>query len=340
MKTFSELPARPALRRYSLNGATMGTRYSAIFYAPEDIDATAIGASLFAAVDQVDRKMSNWISASELCRLNAAPDNAWLTVSPELAQVLETGVQVGLQSKGAFDIGVGALVQAWGFGPSERPPSTLPPPDRAPFGPTTALLDVDRARLQVRKRGPIALDLSGIAKGYGVDQLARCLDRWKVASYLVGIDGEMRGRGVKPDGEAWAVAIEKPTFGKREVAGVMELQDAAIATSGDYRHWVEIDGKRYAHTIDPRSGQPLSNCLAAVTVLMPSCMLADAWATALLVLGEKDGVTVASEKGIDALFVLREGARLREVLVPGKLLAETPPSVDAADGTGSEPHQP
>jgi thiamine biosynthesis lipoprotein len=324
VKTFSEAPVRPALRRYSLNGPTMGTRYSALFYAPEDIDTTAIGASLFAAVDQVDRQMSNWTAASDLCRLNAAPENTWITVPPELAHVLETGLKVGLQSNGAFDMGVGALVQAWGFGPSAQPISPhRPASNEQPFKQTAARLDVDRTQQLVRKRGPITLDLSGIAKGYGVDQLASCLDSWKISSYLVGIDGEMRARGIKPGGESWAVAIEKPTFGKREVSGVMELQDAAIATSGDYRHWIEIDGKRYAHTMDPRAGQPLSNCVAAVTVLMPTCMLADAWATALLVLGENHGVTVARQNGIDALFVLREGSRLREVLIPGQLLGDS-----------------
>ena len=328
MKTFSEQPARAALQRYCLNGETMGTRYTAIFYAPEGMDDTAIGASLLAAVDEVDRQMSNWLPASDLCRLNAAPENSWMTVPPELAHVLETGLEVGLQSNGAFDMGVGALVEAWGFGPSKRSLSARPAaPNEQPVRQGAAMLEVDRARQRVQKQGPVTLNLSGIAKGYGVDQLAHCLDRWKISSYLVGIDGEMRARGVKPGGEAWAVAIEQPTFGKREVAGVMALQDAAIATSGDYRHWVEIDGKRYAHTMDPRSGQPLSNCLAAVTVLMPTCMLADAWATALLVLGEKDGVALARKKGIDALFVMREGSRLREVLVPGRLLSDASASI-------------
>ncbi|MGV3742440.1 MAG: FAD:protein FMN transferase, partial [Burkholderiaceae bacterium] len=140
-------------------------------------------------------------------------------------------------------------------------------------------------------------------------------------------------RAAKPGGEAWAAATEDPNYTRWEVGGVMELQDAAIATSGDYRHWVEINGKRYAHTMDPRTGQPLSNSLAAVTVLMPTCMLADAWATALLVLGEKDGVALAREKGIDALFVMREGARLQEVLVPGKLLD------DASTSSAAEPEQ-
>lgn len=318
MKTSSERARAPALRRYSLNGATMGTRYTAVFYAPEGADTAAIGASLFAAVDQVDRQMSTWNPASDLCRLNAAAEGTWIAVPDALAHVLETGVRIGLQSKGAFDIGLGELVRAWGFGPPQ--PASLAPRARlhAPgHRPASETLDIDRPRRQVRKRGPIAIDLSGIAKGYGVDQLARCLDAWGFASYLVGIDGEMRARGSKPGGEAWAVAIEKPAYGVREVAGVMELEDAAIATSGDYRRWVDVAGKRYAHTMSPALQQPLSNRLAAVTVLASTCMLADAWATALLVLGERDGPALARERGMDALFVLRDGARLQEVLIIG-----------------------
>lgn len=318
MKTYSEPAPSPALLRYGLNGATMGTRYTAVFYAPGGSDVAAIGASLFSAVDKVDRQMSTWNPASDLCRLNAAPENAWVAVPLELAYVLETGVRIGLQSKGAFDIGVGELVESWGFGPSQRTPTSQTAALHASgYRPASARLEVDRARQQVRKLAPIAIDLSGIAKGYGVDQLACCLDGWGIASYLVGIDGEMRARGAKPGGEAWAIAIEKPAYGLREVSGVMELDDTAIATSGDYRRWVDIGGKRYAHTMNPALQQPLSNTLAAVTVLASTCMLADAWATALLVLGEVEGPALARARGMDALFVLRDGDRLREVLILG-----------------------
>ena len=312
VKTSSE----PALRRYSLNGETMGSRYTAIFYAGGQPDLAAIGASLFAAVDRVDRQMSTWNAASDLCRLNAAPENTWLPVPQELAQVLAAGLQVSGESGGAFDMAVGQLVEDWGFGPSQCAPS---PQIAARHGktycPATEALDVDLAALQVRKRAPLTLDLSGIAKGFGVDQLAHCLDGWSIASYLVGIDGEMRARSTKPDGQAWSVAIEKPTHGIREIGGVMELHDVAIATSGDYRRWVEIDGTRHAHTMHPALHQPVANRLAAVSVLAPSCMLADAWATALMVLGEGDGVALAMKRGMDVLFVLRHGTLLEEILL-------------------------
>ena len=299
----------------------MGTRYTAVFYAPGGTDTTAIAASLFAAVDKVDRQMSTWKPASDLCRLNAAPENTWIAVPKELAHVLETGMQIGQQSNGAFDMTVGKLVAAWGFGPPQRATS----PERAalqgmPYRPATTTLEVDRALLQVRKRDSISIDLCGIAKGYGVDQLAQCLDGWGIPSYLVGIDGEMRARGDKPDGSAWAVAIEKPTYGTREVSGVMELKDTAIATSGDYRHWIDIAGKRHSHTMNPGLRQPVANRVAAVTVLAPTCMLADAWATALLVLGEDEGMSLARQRHMDALFVLRNGDRLEEVLISGDRL--------------------
>ncbi|GJI93588.1 FAD:protein FMN transferase [Duganella caerulea] len=319
MKTSFESPPPPVLQRFSLNGATMGTRYTAVFYAAADVDAAAIGACLFAAVDQVDRQMSSWNPASDLCRVNAAPDNTWIAIPDELAEVLEAGLQVGAASKGAFDIGLGALVEAWGFGPARRP-LAAPPPARngTQAGVGAAGLEVDRKGLRVRKHRPVCLDLSGIAKGYGVDRLAQCLDRWGVTHYLVGIDGEMRSRGAKPGGEAWTVAIEKPVYGIREVIGAIELTDTAIATSGDYRRWVDLGGKRFSHTMDAATQQPIKSDLAGVTVLAPTCMLADAWATALLVLGLEQGSQLTRELGMDALFIWRDGGTLREVWIAGK----------------------
>ena len=179
-------------------------------------------------------------------------------------------------------------------------------------------LVIARQAGRVRKPVPVCLDLAGIAKGYGVDQLALCLDRWGIASYLVGIDGELRARGCKPGGQAWTVAIEAPSYGVRAVAGAMELMDTAIASSGDYRHWVDIDGKRYSHTMNPASQQPVENRLAGVTVLGPTCMLADAWATALMVLGQDDGARLARERGMEALFTGRDGETLEEIWIAGE----------------------
>lgn len=317
MKTSTEL------QRYSLNGETMGTRYTALFYAGARIDTDEVAHSLARAVSRVDQQMSTWKPDSDLNRLNAAPEQEWVSVPKELATVLSAALRVSQQSSGAFDIAVGDLVNAWGFGPGEQ---TVTEPALMPLRArllASAALVVDPQRNQVRKRVPLNLDLSGIAKGFGVDELARCLEGLGITCYLVGIDGEMRARGVKPDGQYWAVALEKPNRGVREVMGVMDLSDAAIATSGDYRHWIDVAGQSYAHTMNPATGAPLCNSLAAVTVVAASCMLADAWATALMVLGEIEGPRLAQERGMDALFVLREGEQFKEIsIVGGQLQAQ------------------
>jgi len=309
-------------QRYSLNGETMGTRYTALFYAEAGLDTDAINRALAQAVGRVDQQMSTWKADSDLNRLNAAPEQVWLPVPEELATVLASALRVGQQSGGAFDIAVGDLVEAWGFGPgassvTEQPLDTLAP--RSALS-ANAALTVDTQRHQVRKRAPLQLNLNAIAKGFGVDELARCLDGFGLTDYLVGIDGEMRARGSKPDAQPWVVAIEKPCRGVREVMGVMELCDAAIATSGDYRHWIDVKGRHYAHTMNPATGASLCNSVAAVTVVAASCMLADAWATALMVLGESEGPRVAQARGMDALFVLREGDQLREISIVGGIL--------------------
>ncbi|MHA6126689.1 FAD:protein FMN transferase [Pseudomonas fluorescens group sp. PF-1] len=307
------------LQRYSLNGETMGSRYTALFYAEPDLSTEAIHHSLARAVSRVDQQMSTWKPDSDLNRLNAAPEQQWVAVPKELITVLSTALRIARQSGGAFDIAVGDLVHAWGFGPGEpivtqQPLETPEPRTRTS---ASAALEVDPQRNQVRKRAPLTLDLNGIAKGFGVDELARCLEGWGITNYLVGIDGEMRARGVKPGGQPWVVALEKPNRGVREVMGVMELGDAAIATSGDYRHWVDVAGQSYAHTMNPATGAPLSNPLAAVTVIATNCMLADAWATALMVLGEIEGPRLAQERGMDALFVLRDGEQFKEISIVG-----------------------
>ncbi len=305
MKTFTE--CEPLLR-YSLSGPTMGSRFTAVFFAAAGLDTRPIQAELQAAVERVDAQMSTWKPDSTLMRLNWAPLGEWFELPDQLYQVLLAGLHVGSLSHGAFDIALGAQVGAWGFGPAPAGASA------APRCTAATALTLDTERRAVRKEAAVSLDLNGIAKGFGVDELARCLERHGIQRYLVGIDGELRARGEKPDG-AWRVALEKPEYGRREVFASLELADTAIATSGDYRHWRERDGQRYSHTLDPHSGAPLHNGIASVTVLAGSCLYADAWATALMVLGVERGARLAREQGLGAVFLLREGERIREVTV-------------------------
>ncbi len=328
MKTYSDKRDQPCIvwQRHSLHGETMGTRYSAVFFAASDANEADIRARLFEAVDAVDRQMSTWKPDSDLNRLNDAPIKQWLAVPEQLFAVLDAAITISRESQGAFDIGVGDLVHAWGFGPGEGQfdEARIHALKAQTYRPASDVLELDRVHRRVRKQAAITLDLAGIAKGYGVDQLARCLDTLGITRYLVGIDGEMRARGTKPDGLPWAIALEKPVRDLREVMGVMELSDAAIATSGDYRHWVEHDGRSHGHTMDGALREPASNRLAAVSVVAPNCMLADAWATALLVLGEKAGIELARARGMTALFVLHDGEGFQEISIAAGELSRDP----------------
>lgn len=300
------------LRRHTFNGETMGTRYSAQCYAEPDLDPSSLAAELEMAVQAVDQEMSNWKANSDLTRLNQAPVDAWLPISGSLAMVLARAAEIGRETENAFNVGVGDLVDQWGFGPQSTGRPDVPHlSSQRPRAPVGDLLEIDIAGSRARKRAPLALDLCGIAKGFGVDQLGRMMDRNGIHSWLVGIDGEMRARGTKPAGSSWALAIERPAYDRREPFAVIEITDVAIATSGDYRHWSETGSMRVSHTMDPRTGAPLQNGIASVTVLAATCMDADAYATALMVLGDERGVQFARRKGLDALFLVREGEGLR-----------------------------
>jgi len=317
-------PMALPLERQVLSGATMGTRYSAVFYARGDEDRSGLGRDLQAAVDAVDAQMSTWKPDSALMQLNRAPTGAWFKVPGELFTVLTAALEIGRQSDGAFDIGVGDLVAAWGFGSQAGGSDQLGPAaaDNAPRRPAHLCLELDHAQQRVRKFAAVTLDLSGIAKGFGVDELARALRAHGIAHFLVSIDGELRAAGGKPDGSPWRVAVEKPETGHRAVEGVLELSEGAVATSGDYRQFVERDGIRYAHTMDPRRGAPLADGPAAVTVMAETCIAADAWATALLVLGPRTGAELASRHGIEALFIDRVPVAASDLITSAKITKE------------------
>ncbi|KVD86665.1 thiamine biosynthesis protein ApbE [Burkholderia sp. ABCPW 14] len=333
-KTSIEWSPGARRNRCRVSGATMGTRYGAQFHAPPTADPKAIAAALDAAVRAVDAQMSNWKADSDLSRLNRATPGRWMPVCANLATVLVRAQEIGRETDNAFNIGVGALVDAWGFGPGAaaceqaassaeaasvpnatdaRRASDIGSASPSPCRPIDELLEVDAARGRARRLANVAFDLCGIAKGFGVDALARVLDHHGIGAWLVGIDGELRARGCKPDGSPWAIALEAPDYDRRGAMGAIDLVDAAIATSGDYRHWADVGGERISHTMDPRAGAPLRGGIASVTVVARTCTDADAYATALMVLGERAGRAHAERHGLDALFVVRDGDALRTI---------------------------
>lgn len=309
--------------RHALNGPTMGTGWSALFFAQADFDRAPVRAALQAAVDEVDAQMSTWKPDSDLMRLNAAPVGAWVAVPDRLRKVLQLGIEIGRASGGAFDIGTGDAVTAWGFGPLAATPDRIRTAMRSDRVPAHDALEIDAGNGLVRKTSSVSLDLNGIAKGYGVDRLAETLVAHGIDDALVGIDGEMRTLGLRPDGQAWTIAVEAPDADRRAPHSILALQDAAVATSGDYRHWVEVQGRRLSHTMDPNRGAPVLASPASVTVVAKTCAEADAWATACMVKGSLEGVHLAPNSNLSFLFIDREGDLLRETRV-GRLFEPRP----------------
>ncbi len=302
---------------HALSGATMGTRWSALLYAPPAADIIALEVALARAVGRIDCQMSTWKPDSDLMRLNAASPGAWVSLPAELLQVLARALDIGSASGGAFDIGLGGLVNAWGFGAVGSGPNAeaIGSALRERLPPTHTVLELDVPGGRARKHARSTLDLSGIAKGFAVDEMMRTLDAFKISDALVSLDGELKARGAKAGGAPWLVAVEKPDYELRSPLGLIELQNAAIATSGDYRRWVDLGGKRLSHTMDRARRGPADNGTASVSVVAASCMDADAWATAFMVLGAVEGKVLAQKQGLDALFVQRSNGSLTQIPV-------------------------
>jgi FAD:protein FMN transferase len=313
LKTSSEPVA--AYRRTTLHGPSMGTRWSASIDADNTMVLAALHQDLAAAVEQVDEQMSPWKPSSDLMRLNRAPVDDWVDLPAEILEVLDCALDVRRLSAGAFDPCVGGLVDAWGFGAVRDAPDAQAIRAARQSTPLTAheWLELDRPSGRARKRATLQLDLCGIAKGYAVDRMANVLQQHGVRHALAALDGELRAVGGQASGVPWAVALERPEAGHRAVHGVIELEDLAVATSGDYRRYLEVGDARLAHTMDSRRCAPVNNAVASVTVLARTCMHADAWATALLVAGPDEGLAMAQRMGMDVLFLLRRAEGLMEV---------------------------
>lgn len=304
----------------------MGTSWSLRCAAGEALEVEALQRAVQAALDQVVAQMSNWDARSDLSRFNAAEAGSWIALPPAFYQVLNYAQALAQSSSGAYDVTAGALVSCWGFGPGE-PRDDIPSDDDI----RAALRRVGWSRLLLDDAGQLALqpgglhvDLSSIAKGHGVDCVADCVERFGVTHYLAEVGGELRGQGCKPDGSPWWVELESvPDAASDAGRWIVALDGLAVATSGDYRRYFKRDGRRYAHTLDPRNGRPLRHAPASVTVLHAQCMQADALATALTVLGLQDGMAYAERHGIAALFVMRrrDDASLIDEFASSALLA-------------------
>jgi thiamine biosynthesis lipoprotein len=265
----------------------------------------AVAAAVAEELTEVDRLMSTWKADSELSRLNRAEVGVPFALSGETRAVLDHAAAIAEASGGALDVTVGPLVRAWGFGAgaAASPPSAEDLESlRAVVGWRKLLLDDAGATRTVEG---LTVDLSAIAKGWAVDEVSRRLTALGHPEHMVEVGGEVRAHGRNAAGQPWRIAIEQPDALRRSPHAVVALDGLAMATSGDYRSYREVDGQRISHTIDPRTGRPATHRLASVTVLAPTCVEADGWATALMALGPEEGLRLAEEQGLAAYFLVR-----------------------------------
>lgn len=295
---------------FELSGRAMGTSWSVqIAGSLDESGREALGHRIRDRIAATEALFSTWMADSEVSRFNESVETDWQSVPLEVCTLVARSIEISRMTDGAFDITVGPVVNAWGFGPG---PDIADEPDAAALeflmdDVGYELLDTDCGRPAIRKHRPgTKMDLSGIAKGHAIDAVAEVLEAAGETRYLVEIGGELRGRGLNGRGEPWNVAIENPLDPALRPAGALRLADAAMATSGDYRNVVELGRSRYSHAIDPRLGRPITHTLTAVTVVEASAADADAWATGLLVLGPDEGPGVAERHGIAATFLIRD----------------------------------
>jgi len=298
---------------HTLYGETMGTRWRVCLVAGARVSLPPLHDAVQAALDAVVAQMSTWESDSDICRYNRAPAGTWQPLPSAFFDVLRCALDIAGASGGAYDPTVGPLVDLWGFGAGGRglriPADNEIEAVRARIGwQRIALRDDPPAVLQP---GGAVLDLSAIAKGHGVDAVAACLRAHGIDNALVDVGGELSGFGRKPDGTSWRVLVETAPDQADDVPCVLPLDGTAVATSGVHWHRFERDGRTYAHTLDPRSGAPVERAPAAVTVVADDAMRADAWATALTVMGFEDGFAFAAAHGLAARFVAADGGGIR-----------------------------
>ncbi len=302
-------PAKTERDSYKFSGNTMGTQYNITVVAEKGksltIDKDQLQKEIDTELKSINQIMSTYIPDSELMQFNRSPLNEVQEISEPLMVVFGMGKMVSDRSNGAFDVTVGPLVDLWGFGPTMGS-NQIPTESDV----QAAARNVGYQHLKLNHEGATRLrdvkaDLSAIAKGYGVDSLLALLMKKGLHNAMVEIGGEVRVKGISVRGTPWRIAIEQPQLQQGDVRLVVELDDLAIATSGDYRNYFEVDGKQFSHTIDPITGRPVTHELVSVSVVTNMAIFADAWATAINVLGPIKGLEVAEKENLAVYMIVK-----------------------------------
>ena len=294
---------------HAFHGLSMGSTYTVKIASRGLTDATLVAAesAVAAALADVVGRMSHYDASSEVSHLNRHPVGEPLAVSAATLRVFQVAQAVRVASGGAFDVAVGRAVDEWGFGPSDKPRRVLTSQELQTLQRLRRddALALDARAATLTRQAPVLANLSGIAKGYGVDGAAQALDALGIGDYLVEVGGEIRSKGRNGEGRPWQLAVERPDAMPQRALYIVPLADKSLATSGDYRNFFMHQGRRYSHEIDPATVAPVGHALASVSVVTDDCTHADAWSTALFVLGPERGYEAAARHGLAAYFVLR-----------------------------------
>ena len=294
----------------TISGSTMGTTFQVKIVQSEiTLDVKVLNKEIFARLEEVNRQMSTYQDNSEITQFNRSPSTDWFAVSSDFAYVLHIAREISTWSDGAFDVTIGPLVNLWGFGPNAIP-ERVPSPDSIQSAKTLVgyeKIHIDLSAPTIKKEIPeIYCDLSAIAKGFGVDRIASYLDSLGINRYFIEIGGELRTKGHNHLRQLWRIGIASPA-GQGELQKALAIDNMSMATSGDYHNYFERDGVRYSHTIDPRTGQPITHALASVSVLHKSCAYADGLATAINVMGPEMGFAYAEKRNLAVFMIVRQG---------------------------------
>lgn len=305
-------PATPASTATVLDGKTMGTFWRVSVIGVDEAKAQALRAKVQAQLDADDRLLSTWKNDSALMRFNHAADTRPWPVSEAMADIVTLSLRIGAKTDGAMDITVGPLVNLWGFGPDKQPVAT---PDAQAIAAAKARTGLQHlqvinqsGRQFLQKDIPdLFVDLSTVGEGYAADHLARLMEQEGISRYLVSVGGALVSRGMNGEGKPWRVAIQKPTDRENGVQAIVDINGHGISTSGSYRNYYELDGKRISHVIDPQTGQPITHKLVSVTGIAPTALEADGWDTGLMVLGPEKAQQVVREQGLAVYMIVKEG---------------------------------
>jgi len=311
----------PVLR---LNGSAFGTTWSLIVTSPPaELNQAALQTQIDSVLQRIDKQISTYRPDSEISQFNASQSTDWFAVSPEIAKLVEQSGRLSEITNGAFDVTVNPLVKLWKFGPSRKTTATLEIPSAEAI--KECMEKVGYRKLLTRHETPalkksnpqLSIDLSSIGEGHALDSIGSLLEARGLKNYLVELGGEVRARGRGPRGTFWRAGIERPEHLGRDIECAVELQNSGLATSGNYRNFYVINGKRYAHIIDARTGHPVEHNLAAASVIATESAHAGILSTAMMALGPDDALALAKRENIAVLLLVRKDSTFEERTTPG-----------------------